>query len=53
MDDALLVRRFERFGDLSGDRQRLVDRHRPLRNAVRQGRALDELHHERLHARLP
>ena len=39
MDDALLVRRFERFGDLSCDRQRLVDRHRALRNAVRQGRA--------------
>ena len=50
MDDALLVRRFERFGDLSGDRQRLVDRQWPLRNAVRQGRAVDELHHERIHA---
>ena len=28
MDDALLVRRFERFRDLSRDRQRLVDRDR-------------------------
>ena len=29
MDDALLVRRFERFGDLPRDRQRLVERDRP------------------------
>ena len=36
MDDALLVRRFERFGDLLRDRQRLVERDRPARDAVRQ-----------------
>ena len=29
VNDALLVRRFERFGDLLRDRQRLVDRDRP------------------------
>jgi 3-phosphoglycerate kinase len=28
VDDAVLVRRFERFGDLSSDRQRLVERNR-------------------------
>ena len=31
MDDALLVRRFERLGDLPRDRQRFVERHRALR----------------------
>ena len=50
MDDALLVRRFERFGDLPGDRQRFVDRDRSVRNAIGEGRSLDELHDERLHA---
>ena len=30
MDDAVLVRGFERFGDLLRDRQRLVDRNRRL-----------------------
>ena len=29
MDDALLVRRFERFRDLSSDRQRLIEREGP------------------------
>ena len=29
MDDALLVRRLERLGDLPRDCERLVDRHRP------------------------
>ena len=29
MDDALLVRGFERLGDLPRDRQRLVERNRP------------------------
>ena len=29
MNDALLVRRFERLGDLPGDRQRFVERDRP------------------------
>ena len=47
MDDALLVRRFERLGDLLRDRQRLVDRDRPARNALRQVLALDEFHHQR------
>ena len=34
MDDALLVRGFERLGNLLRDRQRLVDRNRSLRDAV-------------------
>ena len=38
MDDALLVRGFERLGDLLRDRQRLVERHRPSRDASRERR---------------
>ena len=52
MDDALLVRGFERFGDLSRDRQRFVERQRTLRDAVRERRALDELEHQRVRARI-
>ena len=47
VDDALLVRGFERFGDLLGDRQRFVKRNRPLRDAIGERRSFDELHHER------
>ena len=47
MDDALLVRRFQRLGDLSRNQQRFVHWNRPLGDAVRERRALDELHHER------
>ena len=47
VDDALLVRRFERFGDLLRGGQRLVNRHRALCDAIRQCRPLDQLHHER------
>ena len=36
MDDAQLVRRFERLGDLPGDRQRLLDRDRSTSNALRE-----------------
>ena len=32
------------------DRQRLVDRNRPARDALRQVLALDQLHHQRAHA---
>ena len=34
MDDALLVRRLERFGDLPRDRQRFLERNRPARDAL-------------------
>ena len=50
MDDALLVSGFEGFGYLSGDRQRLIDGNRPLRNAISKRRTLNQLHHERLGA---
>ena len=51
MDDALLVRGFERLRNLLRDRQRLLDRDRAARNALRQIVALDEFHHERRDAR--
>ena len=47
MDDALLVRRFERLGDLLRDRQRFVERDRAARDALREIVALDQFHHER------
>ena len=47
MDDPEGVRRLERFGDLAGDRQRLVDRDRAQGGALGQGRALDELQDQR------
>ena len=46
MDDALLVRRFERFGDLSGDRQRLIDWDRAIGDPLGQIVALDQFHDE-------
>ena len=50
VDDALLVRGFERLGDLLRDGQRLVERDRAARDALRRVVALDEFHHERGHA---
>ena len=47
MDDPLFVRDFQRLGDLRGDGQRLIDRDRPLSDAIGQGRPLDQLHHQR------
>ena len=47
MNDALLVRRFQRLGNLSGDRQRLVDRNRAGRDAIGERRAFDQFHHQR------
>ena len=47
MDDALLVRGFERVGDLLRDRQRFVERDRAARDPLRQILALDQFHHER------
>ena len=38
VDDPLLVRRLERFGDLPRDRQRFIDRHGPVRDAIGQRR---------------
>ncbi len=44
MNDALLVCGFERLGNLPGDRERLIDGRRALRDAIRQRLALDQLH---------
>src|SRR5262249_21426185 len=47
MDDAVLVRRFERVGDLPRHRQRVSGGDRSTRDPLRQILALDELHDER------
>ena len=46
MNDPLLVRGFERVGDLLRDRQRFVERDRAARDTLRQVVALDQFHHE-------
>ena len=46
MDDAGLVRRFQRLGDLLRNMQGLVPWNRPARKALRQIVALDEFHYE-------
>ena len=47
MDDTLLVRGFERVGDLAGDRERFLARNRPQHQTVRQRWALDQFEHQR------
>ncbi len=44
MDDPLLVRGLERFSDLLGNRQRLIERHRSFRDTVGEGWTFDQLH---------
>ena len=46
MDDALLVRRFERLGDLLRDRQRLIDWDRAVGDPLGEIVALDQFHDE-------
>ena len=46
MDDSVLVGRFEGFGDLFRDGQRLVERDGAARQPLCQILALDEFHHE-------
>ena len=48
MDDALLVRRFERVGDLPGDPDRFIDRQRTARQPIRQRLSVHELEDEAL-----
>ena len=48
MDDPLLVRGLERFGNLVRDVQRLLDRHRPAHETVGERLALDQLHDEQM-----
>jgi hypothetical protein len=47
MDDPPLMGRLERLGDLRGDRQDVVERHRSPGNAIGEGRSFDQLHHQR------
>ena len=49
MNDALLVRRFERLRDLLGDGQRFIETNGAARDALRQILAFDEFHHQRDH----
>mgnify|MGYP001251283231 CR=1 FL=1 len=46
MNDALLMCRFERLGDLSGDRQRLIDGNRTSTDSLCERLSLHEFHHE-------
>ena len=48
MDDPLLVRRLERIGNLSGDLQCLVNRHRATPQPLSDGLAFDELHDQEM-----
>ncbi len=48
MDDACLVRGFQRRSDLLGERQRVAERHGPLGDALRERLPLDQLEHERM-----
>ena len=48
MDDPLLVCRFEGFGDLARDGERVIDRHAATRDPIREGVPLDELENERV-----
>ena len=48
VDDASFMRRLERLGDLTGDRQSLVDRNRTVGDAIRDRFALDEFQDQRL-----
>ena len=47
MDDALLVGRLERIGDLPGDGDGFVDRHRPLCDPLREVGSVNQLHDQR------
>jgi hypothetical protein len=46
MHDPLFVCRFNCLGDLLGDRQRVIDNNGSLRDAIREGRPLDQFHDE-------
>ena len=47
VDDAFVMRRFERIGHLPGSGQRLIEGKRTAPNPCREVLALDQLHHER------
>ena len=50
MDDAFLVRVFQSFGDLLGNRQHFVQRHRPPADPLSQRRPLDQFHDQSANA---
>ena len=50
MHDAVLVRCFERYSNLSGDRQRFIDGKRAELESVGDRLAVDQFEHERLDA---
>ena len=50
VDDALLMRGFERLRDLAGDRQGVTDRDRSTSDLLRQILTFNELHDQRTHA---
>jgi hypothetical protein len=52
MDDALLVRGIERLRHLPRDRERVNEGYRSPRDPIGQGWSLDQLHHQRRHARV-
>ena len=47
MDDAALVRRIQRLGNLSRNRQRLFEWDRAARDLISQGWTFDQFHHQR------
>ncbi len=51
MDDAAVVRRVKRIGNLPCDRDRFADGHRSAREALEQRAPFDELHHQELRCR--
>ena len=48
MDDSLLVRDLEGFGDLLGDGERFIDRNAPPRNSLVEALPVDEFQHQEL-----
>ena len=50
VDDPLLVGFLEGLGDLAGDEEALVEGKGAVLEALRESRALDQLHHQRAHA---
>ena len=47
MNNPPIVRRFDSFSDLPGDRHGLIDRESALCDAVGERRSFDQLHHQR------
>ena len=51
MDDAVLVGGRQRVGDLRAEIERLLEEQRPFAQPVREGLALEQLHHEEVDRR--